>query len=396
MGKTSILRHIRWLMEKQSRLQSIEIPYSDQDFVSGHIVVETSLQGFNPTKKEYINLFFENILREIEEKIKVRLPQEESVQHYEEEFKRDPVWAFRTILSKWITEYIQAPVVVLLDEWDELYSEAYSVLAKNLRFLIESRQLEDVNWIIASTWALTEEVKSFSSPFYNQAFVVEVGPLNWREARQLVLKPSQRVGVDWQGEAVVAVLQETGLRPYLLQLTCTKALDILSAQRDNLVTVPVIRQVLGDIVQEAQINDQYFGFLWEKSPHLEIKKTGIGWMGRLILLILSRDFPQAVSRMAISDAIRELLNEYPAIDDTFFDAAFKEEIRRLNVIYDAIVEKTAGHYTISIPLIQKWLRLRLAQFEQEEDMARLAHAGLMKEFVIWRDGESQEGIAHGH
>ena len=389
MGKTSILRQIQWLMEKRERLEKIGFDRDQLSTIQRHLLVSASLQEVDPGQPGYIRAFFEGILRDVREQARIHEP----LGRYRHALENNPVRAFRSILGAWIEIYIQAPVIILLDEWDEVYREEYRALARNLRSLIESRQLEHVNWVISSTWVLAREVTQFGSPFYNQTLTLEVGPLGWNAARKLVTTPSDRINVDWQGEAVVALLEQTGRRPYLIQLACSKALDVLAndakERKEGLITVDILHRTVGRIIQDAQSSDQYFGFLWQKDVAPSPGEETVNWMGRLILWALMRRYPRPIARVDIIETIQSRFRAEglrPPPPD-FFEANFKTQMLLLHRIFDAITEQ-GGRYTIAIPLMQNWLRDRLQSFGDEETLLQLMHRGLWEDYEVWRQVES--------
>ncbi len=381
IGKTSILHQIQWLMEDWERLEALGFQRGQLPFIQRQLVVMTSLQEVDQEQTNYTRFFFENILREIHQNA-----------HIPEPFQPDrsgllnyPAVAFRKLLSHWIETYIKAPVIILLDEWDDIYREAYRTLGRNLRAMIEHRQLAHVNWIISSTWVLAHETTQFGSPFYNQTFNLEVGALNWDAARRLVIEPSDRIGVDWQGEAIVAVLEQTGQRPYLLQLACSKVLDQLSAnskaRRNALVTSDILHQALGDILRDAQSSDQYFGFLWEDDRMLSVGDDRVDAVGHLILWTLAEQYPQKLSQIEILDMIENAFRKQAgaSVPQDYLLQRFERQLFLLHRIFDAVSEK-GGYYTLSIPLIYAWLNERLQSYRHREELIRQLRNDLWEDF----------------
>ncbi len=392
MGKTSILRQVQWLMEARERLEALGLQRSQIADIQRQVVVFTSLQELPLEQANQVSAFFLHILGQIHQQ--ARIP--ELWAPGQKRMSPFPAVAFRETLERWIHTFIQAPVIILLDEWDELYREAYQDLARNLRVIIEYRQLEHVNWIISSTWVMVREVAQFGSPFYNQTFNLEVGPLTWDAARRLVIEPSDRVGVDWQGEAVVAALQQTGLRPYLLQLVCSKALDQLMrdprAHQEGVITVDILRRALGEILQDAQYSDQYFGFLWDREPGMPPREDQVDAVGRLILWVLTEHYPHPLTRTEILDSIESTFRErnFDPLPMDFLQDRFQPQMELLHPIFDAITRE-GDKYTLSIPLIHAWLQERLASYGDREELILHLYRDVWKAYQLAHTQPGEKG-----
>jgi hypothetical protein len=207
--------------------------------------------------------------------------------------------------------------------------------------------------------------------------------------------PSDRIGVDWQGEAVVALLEQTGRRPYLIQLACSKALDVLThdqkARALGLVTVDLLHRSIGEIIHDAQSSDQYFGFLWDREAEPDPGEETVNGLGRMILWVLMQRYPHPLSRLEIIESIRAYFHKtgLKPIPFEFFDPTFKRQMILLHRIFDAITEQ-GGRYTIGIPLMQTWLRDRLQAFRDEDALVRLLHQGIWEDYEMWRHANMGE------
>ncbi len=383
MGKTSILRQIQWLREERERLAALGLERDQIAFIQRQVMVTSSLQEITAAQGDPAPAFFHHVLRQIHQQ--ARIPKPEPSQDALGVF---PAVGFSRILDHWIHAYIQAPVVILLDEWDELYREVYQDLARNLRAILEHPQLESVNWIISSTWVMVREVAQFGSPFYNQTYNIEVGPLSWDAARHLVIRPSDRVGVDWQGEAVVAALQQTGLRPYLLHLLCSKALDQLGrgdrTQREALITVDLLRRASSEILHDVQFSHQHFGFLWEGESSRLPQEDQVDAVGRLILWVLTEHYPRPLSTTEILDKVEDAFREqgFDPLPFDFIQERLQSQIQLLHPIFDAIHQDEKGRYALSIPLIYDWLKEKLASYGDREALIRYLYDSVWEAYHL--------------
>ncbi|MCA9930181.1 MAG: ATP-binding protein, partial [Anaerolineales bacterium] len=373
MGKTSILRQLEWLLHNNNQqLRTLGLTPEQEIQLNACVPVFHTLQSIsNPNDtSEFFRTIYEDIcdvlgLKYDEAKL---LPQ----------FERSPTRAF---MRQMAFVFQQRPFIrplVIIDEWDELYRSAYTKLALNLRSLMEGEVR--INWLVSSTWTLSEEAGRYGSPFYNQAYTIELREMDWQQAVELVTAPGEKMGVTWRGEAVVAVLDQTGRRPYLIQLVCSKLTDYLRRSRVNIVNTADITVVTQQIIQEAQATAQYFGFLWRNEQ--SDSKDGVNWMGKLILWVMDAHHPQPMTRIRIREAIeaefqrRSLLQLNPR----FFNEQFNDQITQLQWIFDALSVQ-GDRYVFSVPLVQRWLRRVISQ---QKEPVQQAHAGLLQAQQQWQ------------
>ncbi len=372
MGKTSILRQLERMLQKPQEAQSSGLAVDQIVQLSAIYPVFHTLQAVddpnNPTR------FFQSIFEDICAALGTGCDLEQAAQ----QFALSPTRAFRQQTAKLLDAWPQVRVLIIIDEWDELYRPEYSKLARNLRSLMEAE--ERVNWLVSSTWTLSEESSKYGSPFYNQAFTIELREMDWDSAVQLVKEPSEKMGVTWHGEAVVQVLEQTGRRPYLMQLVCSKIVDNLRQRTTTVVDSGIVSIALNQIIQEARATAQYFGFLWgdvQPDSHAAVR-----WMGRLILWTLADRGMDTLTRSEIRLSIEDTCRRrgLPLPDGGFLDREFDDQITQLQWIFDALTSKE-DRYGFSVPLARRWLRQSLSY---QEDPVKQAHAGLMRE---WRQQE---------
>lgn len=354
MGKTSILRQLEWLLKTNKELRTINLSPQQELQLNSCIPVFHTLQSIKDPD-DSAN-FFQSIYEDICESLGLTFDPIALTR----QFHRSPTRAFMKQMAQVFAQRPHIRPLVIIDEWDELYRPAYARLAVNLRALMEGEVR--VNWVVSSTWTLSEEAGRYGSPFYNQAFTIELGSMAWEAAVELVTLPSQRMGLNWQGEAVVALLELTGRRPYLIQLLCSKLIDYLRIKNSNEVDPETVSVIASQIVREAQATTQYFGFLWKDEQGESL--DGVNWMGRLILWALDRHYPRPLTRTEIRETIETELRrrKFSIPRETFFGQEFNDQITQLQWIFDAITLE-GDRYSFSIPLVQRWLNMMISQQE---------------------------------
>ena len=86
----------------------------------------------------------------------------------------------------------------------------------------------------------------------------------WGPAVQLVTVPGSKMRIEWQGEAVVHVLEQTGRRPYLVQLVCSTIIDYLNQNSISMVDFAAVTAVIDKIIREAN-KTLNTSFSWSKT-----------------------------------------------------------------------------------------------------------------------------------
>lgn len=365
MGKTSILRQLEWLLRNNNQqLRTLGLKPQQEIQLNSCVPIFQTLQSIN--NPEDTAEFFQTIYEDICDELGLLYDGDT----LSKSFRRSPTRAFMKQMAHVFDQRPFIRPLVIIDEWDELYRPAYNKMAQNLRSLMEGEVR--INWLVSSTWTLSEEAGRYGSPFYNQAYTIELKEMDWQPAVELVTAPGERMGVSWRGEAVVAMLDQTGRRPYLIQLACSKLTDYLRQRRENIVSAEAINVVTEKIIQEAQATAQYFGFLWRDDQ--TDSKDGVNWMGKLILWVIDDHYPQAMTRTEIRQAIEDAfrMRSLPMLDRLTFNREFNDQITQLQLIFDALTV-TGDRYSFSVPLVQRWLRRVISQ---QVDPVPQAYLGL--------------------
>jgi hypothetical protein len=382
LGKTSLMREIEVLLKDRQELRKMGLAPDLESQLSTIHPVFLSLQSLTQSLSQpnYVALFLQDVI----ERISRELGFEVDTQLLEREFNRYPTRAFTAQIDRIFEQYPTQRVLVLVDEWDEVYQQGLSELGKNLRYLLQHEQR--ISWIFSSTWILIEEAKLFSSPFFNQLYQIPVANMNWESATTLVTAPSNDVGVEWEGDAVVAVVEHAGQRPSLIQLLCSRAIGYLIDNPGNVVDNNVVSVVINQLVKEADTT-AHFGFLWsDREEKYNKDDNKVHWMGRLILWILDRHYPEGLARQQIRDTIIEGLQHYlhelsngaEVFSEGPFNREFDDQINKLHMVFDAITVDERKRYSLSIPLLRRWLH-QVLSLQDETALTRQAYAGLLRD-----------------
>ena len=378
MGKTSLLRQIEYLLRREGELQR-QLGYTREEEVRLRRwqPIATSLQAVH-TEADVPGWYFDLSVKIAQA---AGLVADRAVQR--DDFERDPSFAFGRFLGDVLAGHPTLHLLILLDEWDtQRHLEQFG---GKLRALMQSGQTARVNWIFASTWMLSAEASKFVSPFYAQIWHFELGEMAWDEAQTLLRVLSERAGITWQGEATVALLDQTALRPYLIQALAQRVYGVLASANPpfNLVDMEVINTVLSAFVQTWRGQGTPFAFLWEDRALTEAElEASLSWLGRLILLTIDREYPRPLKSIEIFHHLADLFKKYDGQSfnrDNLSDE-IKENLTQLVSIFD-VLNKEGDRFTFSIPLAQAWFHHAISQFE---DPWQFAWAKLAEEHRLKR------------
>jgi hypothetical protein len=367
MGKTSILNHLAWLLNSPNECARLGLSFEQQEKLRAIYTVTHSLQSVGDPA-----LFFQNITEDICRELGVKYESNQELK--EKAFRRDPTREFIKAMDAVFEWNKMVRILVIIDEWDELSRPEFSQLARNLRSVMEKEQR--INWLISSTWTLSKEAGQYGSPFWNLTLPIELGELGWETAINLITTPSESMGVIWHGEAVIAVLEITGRRPYMIQLVCRQIVNYLMANRKsptNIVDPETVAIVVDQFIKQGQATSQYIGFHWNG----EDQESKVGYMGKLILWSLDEhDYPLTRAEIRKSITMEFEHRSLSPVDQVFFDKEFNAEITLLHLIFD-VISRVGDRYLFSTPLIRRWIRWTISQ---QDDPVKELHTGIIHDW----------------
>jgi hypothetical protein len=373
IGKSSILRQLQYLLTHEGELQRINFSRDDEVTLQKIRPVLTSLQEISGAN--YIARWFQFIYMQICDSVGIPYSQE----ILEDEFNRFPYSAFAERIKYIFEQRPETRLLVMIDEWDEQLH--LPELGPSLRAIMQNE--DRINWIISSTWTLKAEMGRFASPFYGQAMAMELKEMDWSSASNLIIEPSKKIGVEWHGDAIVTLLEQTAQRPYLVQFLCQKIINSLYSQSSSVVDSDLVCSVINQFIKIPQTGGQPFSFLWQTVPlsHSSKEDVDLHWLGRLILLILDKLAPSELTYLEIRQAIQSELHKHKLFTpEDFFDDEFREQLIELENIFDAIVLK-GQRYTFSIPLAKQWFHQTTASHPTP---IQYAYAGMMQDYEEWK------------
>jgi hypothetical protein len=357
MGKTSMLNILEHTLEEPTVRRRFDIPKHWDASLERYRPVMLDLQAFSfQDDITHIVRFFHTLLDATCTAI-VPDRREELLRDFGKRWRE--IGAPRAVLEQLNETFRHQPkarVVVLLDEYDEIYHPQGRTLDTALRHVVQREQR--LTWIIASTQFLFKEGKSHGSPWFNILDIVELDCLSDRAAQQLVERPSRDEQVAWQSDAIVTLLDETGRHPAFLQLFCSKIMAYLNRERQNYVLPATIAALAEQIVEEQETIHTHFEFYWADT-------SGVG---RLILLAADES-DRPPSRVALQCWVQAQLQDRfeskieARVPDArgdpvpWWEREFEDGIAWVSEVVKAIsFDKVSRTYTFTVPLFRRWLQ----------------------------------------
>jgi hypothetical protein len=357
MGKTSMLYMLKHALEEPEIRRRFDIPAGWDETLNRCRPVMLDLQASHfQDDQAYVARFFRTLLDAICDDIAPHL-QAELTQNFDQRWGEiGPPRAVLEQLRRVFENQPQARVVVLLDEYDELYRPQGRILDIALRHVVQAEQR--LTWVIVSTQFLFKEGKSHGSPWFNILDIVELDCLSDKDAQRLVEEPSRDERVEWQSNAIVALLDETGSHPAFLQLFCSRIMAYLNQERQNYVLSETIATLAEQIVQERETIHSHFEFYWTDTPGV----------GRLILLAADES-DRPPSRLALQRRVQtQLQSRLGARPETrvsdargdpipWWEREFEDGMAWVSRVVNAIGYNRASRtYTFTVPLFRRWLQ----------------------------------------
>lgn len=357
IGKTSILKQIEYLLGQPGELQR-QLGYDREEEITIRLYrpVFVTLQMVKNEKD--LPGWYYDLFKKILEKAKT-IP---DISLNRSMFDQDPHFAFERTIKEFLDNHTQMRFVILLDEWDEQLH--LTELGGKLRALIQNEKR--LNWVITSTWMLSAEHGRFSSPLYGQSRIFELREMLWEEARNMVEDLSEKVGVIWEPDALIRLLEQTALRPYLIQGIGQRVIEYLKSSKPpySVVDNKAIQTVVSNFVHPLYTQDSHFNYLWndeDSKSDTDVSAARLSWLGRLILLTLGQASPNTMRLIEIRNYLRTRFQQYDLSLD-ILENNLEQNINELDFIFDVIMKK-GDHYLVSIPLIQAWFQNTIRQLD---------------------------------
>jgi hypothetical protein len=355
IGKTSILLVLQQVLEQPNFRRYFELPENWDADLDKICPLYLSLQSLHRatntnTVKQFFRLLLEYAVRAMQ------LPPTEQHQIIEmfeavEKETEIPRYAAEVALDALLEERPDQHLLVLLDEYDEVYQAANNSLDINLRDMVQ--QERRMTWLISSTLVVYKNLTMHGSPWFNAFKIVRPGKLQEDEAKNLVEKPAKAVGVDWSSDATLRLMKYAGYRPAYLQLFCSEVWDYLDRLQTNYVPQEIINEIAERFVEEPSTPQVLFENLWLDTPGV----------GQLILFLLNKPMAPLQSdelRQLLLEQLKSLFNGQQLVNSkgksisAWFEMTFKGSMEWVEKVIDVISLDNQKYYEFSVPIFKSW------------------------------------------
>jgi len=226
---------------------------------------------------------------------------------------------------------IDRPLVLLLDEADKLIlhdQAAHWEFFNSLRGLANMRRAQVV---LSGERSLRGALRDPSSPLFNFAHELLLGPLDFDAVKELVIHPLSQLEIDLGDQPmqiVSRIYQFTSGHPNVVQRLCRRLLDVASVSSARRITSADVETIIRD--PDFQREDFLYTF-WEAATPLE----------KLVSLLMCDD-PQVRSLGAVRQALSTRCNlnvKAKDVDETLQQLVdLRSLLRRTQTGYDFAVE----------------------------------------------------------
>lgn len=358
MGKSSMLAMVEQAVKRPGIRRRFDIPMDWDESLDAYVTVKLSFQGFNAQKDaSHIGGFFRALVEEVARALDPTKRAQTLADFRALSQTSDPQRAAAETLNHLLAAQPHMRVLVLLDEYDELYKPMMGDLDAPLRYVVQ--HAPSLTWIIATTRLLVEHSKYYGSPWHNVLHQVRLDCLPREAAGNLIIGSSHGVGVEWHGNAIVKLMDETGRHPFYLQLFCSQVIDTLNSKRQNYVHPDLIADLIDDIVSERTMLHASLEPLWGGD---------ISGVGQLIMLIVEWNEGSLTKNELREEVRKHLFNHFGARVNTTVPGSEREmrvwwELAWENGLAEVVEIRNALQFdgakrtcSFAVPLFRRWLQ----------------------------------------
>lgn len=258
-------------------------------------------------------------------------------------------------------------IIILLDEFDLVSVLEDKAFLGFLRAIVQEYQ-RWITWILSSAVGLYRDVQAYESPFFNLFKPINLGDLNFEEARRLVLTPSEYLDLQFLPEAVNAIYQTTRGHPYFLQLLCSEIIEEVNRQQTNYVTFDLVERVVQAIIRPGQAAEDHFHYLWDTATE----------MGQLVLAVLNTS-REPLSRDELADQVERAVLNPGALSPGWVTQQLDESCKWLVQVLEAIGTDNRERFLLRRPLFARWFAEKSKHANLMEQAQQAVHALALKE-----------------
>jgi Cdc6-like AAA superfamily ATPase len=294
IGKTSLLLKIKEKNPPDTAYVFIDLqsvfPVSK---IPGDITKNKGLLKIGPGKAPY-RAFYKTFISEIEKVFKIKFPS--TLPPFSDALSRLP-----NVIQKLSLD--GKTLVFILDEIDDLIEFDRKHGFRLLSIFRSLAQRNYCQFIFAGFHSLYHRKRELKNPLYNFCEEIRLKPLDKEAALDLITKPTQRIGIQYQNKKDMDIILEyTGSHPNLLQFFCQKLIEQID-KHDN---VEARRTIFFDDISSV-VNTIYEDYIMDEV--YMFTSGDLGKTGKLILILMAEEYFKSKGNAKIFsiDDINQLL-----------------------------------------------------------------------------------------
>ncbi|MCI0559788.1 MAG: ATP-binding protein [Nitrososphaera sp.] len=221
------------------------------------------------------------------------------------------------------------PIILLLDEADKLvpFDRANDwKLFNKLRALVNSGR---IRVILSGERTLRDAMRDPTSPLFNFANEILLGPLDFRAIEELITRPMKQleIMIEHEEQVVRHIYDFTSGHPNVVQRLCRRLIEQLIEQKSRKITTHEVIRVIED---PAFQREDFLSTYWEAATTLE----------RLISLLMADD-KSVRTLQTVRKALADCCNLYPKVREI-------DDALQLLVDLRLILKRTPTGYDIAV------------------------------------------------
>jgi DNA-binding MarR family transcriptional regulator len=162
---------------------------------------------------------------------------------------------------------------------------------------------------------------------------LRVGPLEDKEARELITAPVSDFPLKYDPEAVGRILTASGRQPYLIQATCRDLVDRLNEEQRLYAGVAEVERAFESCLQTAQV---YFVELWKSADTDDTQRKIMIALAQAGGMLPEAELAHKVKETSLAQALRRL-ERRDIIEKTDDGYRFRADLVRRWVLQNAML-----------------------------------------------------------
>lgn len=135
------------------------------------------------------------------------------------------------------------PTVIFLDEFHELFKFGDEFLWSLRAYISDSKS----SFVVSSSWhRFLEKLKEEKHPFFNFFEIIELKEVDEKDTKTYLIKQIKKAHLSFEDEVIEAIIQDSRLRPYYIQLLGLKCFENALFEKRKVIDLTIYKKALSD------------------------------------------------------------------------------------------------------------------------------------------------------